>query len=335
MSLAPCFLVIDKPPGLTSHDVVAIVRAVTGIKKVGHTGTLDPLASGVLPLALGGATRFIQYLDEGLKVYDATVGLGSRTATGDREGEVVEQAPVPSLDNLPAVLESFLGERMQVPPAYSAVKVKGKALYKYARAGDTVKAAARAIRVYGLEEIERGDDSFRCTISCSRGTYARVLAEELGVALGSVGHLASLRRLRSGPFEMEHALDLSTLAQFVADTPSWERAFRRPKEGEERLAWKPRAEVFASLAPYAWPLERALGHLPQVQLSGAVADGVRKGSLEPPGPAELTPGQRFAVMGEQGFLAVAERHAQGAKVLRRLGEERQAKRHRDKRRRRR
>ena len=331
MSLAPCFLVVDKPPGLTSHDVVAIVRAVTGIKKVGHTGTLDPLASGVLPLALGGATRFIQYLDEGLKVYDATVQLGARTTTGDREGEVLQEAPIPALDGLPEVLASFLGERMQVPPAYSAVKVKGKPLYKYARAGTEVKAAARPVTIYGLDELERGDSWFRTKLSCSRGTYARVLAEELGHALGSEGHLAGLRRLQSGPFLIEHAIDLPTLAQLVADTPEWERAFRRPKDGEERLPWRPRGEVFDALKPYAWPLEKALGHLPVTTLAGEVAAEVKAGRLQPPGPSELPVGQRFVVMAGEAFLGVAERDAEGAKVLRRMGEERR----KDKRRRRR
>ena len=134
------FLVMDKEPGMTSHDVVAIVRAVTGIKTGGHTGTLDPFATGVLPLALGPATRFIQYLDESLKVYDATIRLGSATPTGDPEGEVVREGGAPDWGRVEKVLQGVVGVRMQTPPAYSAVKVDGKPLYRYARAGIEKKA---------------------------------------------------------------------------------------------------------------------------------------------------------------------------------------------------
>ena len=172
--MKPGFLVMDKPPGWTSHDVVAIVRAVTGVKKVGHTGTLDPFASGVLPLALGKATRAIRFLDEQLKVYDATIQLGASTTTGDPEGEVLTEAPLPDFSNLDEVIESFIGPSMQTPPAYSAVKVKGKALYKYAREGKVVEAKARPIEIYGLTVLDRTEDTLRIEIRCSRGSYARV-----------------------------------------------------------------------------------------------------------------------------------------------------------------
>ncbi len=196
------FLVVDKPAGVTSHDVVAAIRACTGIKKVGHTGTLDPFATGVLPLALGRSTRLIQYLDESIKVYDALVRFGSATDTGDPTGEAVREAPLPDHDRqgVEAVLATFLGERMQEPPAYSAVKVAGKPMYHYARKGQAVKAPARPIFLHALELLEYDRERLRVRITCSRGTYARVLADEIATALGSAGHLEALCRDRSGPF---------------------------------------------------------------------------------------------------------------------------------------
>ncbi len=316
--LKPGFLVLDKPPGLTSHDIVAIVRAVTGVKKVGHTGTLDPLASGVLPLALGGATRFIQFLDEQLKIYDATIQLGARTTTGDREGEVLMEKPVPPLSDVEGVLAGFIGERMQVPPAYSAVKVDGKPLYKDARQGQKVEAKARRIEVYALTLVEQGEDWLRVTLECSRGTYARALAEEIGVALGTEGHLSGLRRLRSGPFSLERALDLPSLAQIVAGNADWERAFRRPAKGEERVPWRPRVDVHAGLQPLVVPLAEALAHLPSVSVPPDLRAAVRSGA-RPPTPAGLAPGGRFAVLSGGELLAVAEFDGRESQVVRAVG----------------
>jgi len=307
--MKPAFLVIDKPLGLTSHDVVAIVRAVTGIKKVGHTGTLDPLASGVLPLALGGATRFIQFLDEQLKVYDATIQFGARTATGDREGEVVAEAPVPSAEvmaGVEAVLAGFLGERQQVPPAYSAVKVDGKPLYKYARQGKTVVAKARTINVYKLTVVERGEDWLRVIMECSRGTYARVLAEEIGQALGSEGHLSALRRLQSGPFSLDPSLSLDELGQLVAGIDDWKVAFRRPAPGEERVKWRPRADVHAGLAPKVTSLLEALSHHPRVMVDADAGRRVLNGGRPPPPPRGVAAGGCYVVAEGSDLLAIAE-----------------------------
>ena len=307
--MKPAFLVIDKPLGLTSHDVVAIVRAVTGIKKVGHTGTLDPLATGVLPLALGGGTRFIQFLDEQLKIYDATIQLGARTSTGDREGEVIAEAPVPSaevLDGIDEVLAGFIGARQQVPPAYSAVKVDGKPLYKYAREGKAVTAKARTITVHKLTVAERGEDWLRVIMECSRGTYARVLAEEIGQALGSEGHLSALRRLRSGPFTLENSLDLGELAQIVTGTDDWGTAFRRPAPGEERVKWRPRGDVHAGIQPRCTSLLNAMSHLPRVNVDAEVRRRVLSGARPPPPPRGLTAGGRYVVAEGEDLLAIAE-----------------------------
>lgn len=283
--MTEAFLVVDKPPGVTSHDVVAVVRAVTGIKKVGHTGTLDPFATGVLPLALGGATRLIQYLDENEKVYDATVLLGRATDTGDPTGATVEEQPVPPLDRarVEEVLRTFLGQRMQTPPRYSAVKVAGKPLYAYARAGKEVKVEARPIRVDGMDLLELAPPRLRVLIRCSRGTYARVLAEEIGVALGTVGHLEELRRTGSGPFQIDHAVSFSRISEIVAGDLAWDKVLR-PSRGEERVAWRPREQVLAGLAPFLFPVRDALKHLPIVVLSPRDARRFFQTGLVPPAP---------------------------------------------------
>lgn len=283
------FLVVDKPPGVTSHDVVAVVRAVTGLKKVGHTGTLDPFATGVLPLALGGATRLIQYLDENAKIYDATILLGVATDTGDPTGEVVEELPVPALTKARVleVLAGFVGTRMQTPPRYSAVKVAGRPLYEYARKGQTVEAKARPVRIDGMELVSMDLPRVRVLIRCSRGTYARVLAEEVGVELGTVGHLEELRRVASGPFHIDNAVSFSRLSEIVAGDPNWDRTLR-PTRGAERVPWRPREEVFAGLAPWIVAPRDALKHLPSAVLAPLEARRFRQSGQVPPPPAGTT-----------------------------------------------
>lgn len=315
--MRPAFLVIDKPVDLTSHDIVAMVRAVLGIKKVGHTGTLDPFATGVLPLALGPATRLIQYLDESLKVYDATIQLGARTDTGDLTGEVVEEAPIPELDDatVAAVLEGFSGVRMQTPPAYSAVKVNGRPLYAYAREGKAVEAKARPIRIDSITALERGPDWLRVLIHCGRGTYARVLADEIAVELGTMGHLRALRRRRSGPFVLDHALSLDGLSQMVAGRPDWQATLRR-KKGAERVPWAPRDEVRAAVAGCTVAPLQALGHLPVVEVPAALRPKVLNGGGMPAPPLGVDEGGRYRVASEGRLLALAERGPKGGKALR-------------------
>lgn len=278
------FMVVDKPPGLTSHDIVAIVRAVTGITKVGHTGTLDPFATGVLPLALGKATRLIQYLDEAEKVYDATILLGSTTDTADPTGVITAEMPVPDVSeaDVRAVLQSFIGDRMQTPPRYSAVKVAGKALYDYARAGKEVTVAPRPIRVYNMELLTYDLPHLRVRIHCSRGTYARVLAEEIGQSLGTLGHLEALRRDRSGPFTLEKAITLSQLAQIVANNPAWDRVLR-PGRGVERIPWLSRPEVLERLQPWIQAPVTRLTQLPQLSLNDVDARRYQQQGTVPPG----------------------------------------------------
>ncbi len=313
--IADGFLVVDKPPGVTSHDVVAVVRNVTGLKKVGHTGTLDPFATGVLPLALGGATRLINFLDEREKIYDATVSLGVQTDTGDPTGAEVATAEVPTLrrERVESALQSLVGERDQVPPAYSAVKIAGRPMYDYARAGQVVEAKARRITVYGIELLGIDENRVRARIRCSRGTYARVLAEELGQALGTVAHLGELRREGSGPFNLEHAVSMSRLSSVVAGSPEWVRVLR-PQRGEDRVAWRDRGEVLSGLQPWMISAATALSPLPRVALSPIELRRLLTTGVAPPSTGDravvlmdgrdvvgvAAPGQKAVVLAREG-----------------------------------
>lgn len=313
MSLAPGFLVIHKEAGITSHDVVAMVRAVTGLKKVGHTGTLDPFAQGVLPLALGSATKLIRFLDESEKVYDATIALGTATDTGDPTGEVIEEKPVPALEmaDIERVLEGFLGDRMQVPHRYSAVKVQGRRLYDYARKGEEVQAEPRPIHIHALEARSFEGDKLRVVLTCSRGTYARGLADEIAEALGTVGHLCTLERLRSGPFDTGRTLSLPGLAQIVAEMDDWKQALRRGRKGEERVPWLPRTKVHADLEAYRLAPLSVLGHLPLLPVSQGVAETLLRGGVVPPPPPGVRAGGRYLVVVANRLVAVAESRGGG------------------------
>jgi len=310
--IGPSFLVVDKAPGLTSHDVVAIVRAVTGIRKVGHTGTLDPFAQGVLPLALGAATRLVQFLDESEKVYDATIALGAATDTGDPTGTVIREAPVPALgpDRVQAVLDEFVGERMQRPPRFSAVKVQGRRLYEYARQGLQVEAQPRPIRIHSLALTDLEPQALRVLLTCSRGTYARGLADEIAEALGTAGHLRSLTRTRSGPFVLERAISLARLSELAAGTQEWERALR-PHRGEDRVPWLPREQVHASLEPWCLAPVHALAGMPLLPVAHGVADVVARGGPLPAPPAGTRPGGRFLVVAGDVAVAVGESRGGG------------------------
>ena len=204
-------LVIDKPQGPTTFEVVRRVRSALGLKRAGHTGTLDPMATGVLAVCLGEATKLAGLLTEGEKAYDAVVRLGVVTDTQDVTGTVLETRAVPPLSTelLEAALQRFRGTFSQVPPMYSAVKVKGKRLYERARAGESVERTPRQVTVYSL--VLRDFSASECTLSvrCSKVFFVRTLAEDLGRALGCGGALKSLRRTASGPFGLDRALPLS------------------------------------------------------------------------------------------------------------------------------
>jgi tRNA pseudouridine55 synthase len=205
-------IVIDKPEGLTSHDVVAAARRLLNEKRIGHTGTLDPLATGVLPLACGRATRLVRFLSAAEKAYDATVLFGVTTDTLDVTGEEISRSgDVPSREALIAALRSFAGEQMQVPPAYSAKKVAGRRAYALARRNEPVALDPVRVRVFGIELVEYGHDRCRISLTCSSGFYVRALVRDLGERCGTGATLEALRRTRSGDFSLDEAVDLDTL----------------------------------------------------------------------------------------------------------------------------
>jgi len=317
MSARAGFFIVDKPVGLTSHDVVSILRAITGIKKIGHTGTLDPFATGVLPLAIGRCTRLIQFLDEDLKIYDATIALRVSTDTGDPTGTVEEERAVPSIseEQIAEVLSGFRGVRMQRPPRYSAVKVKGKALYKYAREGKIVEAEPRPIRIDRIDMVSHEGTELRVRIQCGRGTYARVLANEIAEELGTVGHLSALRREQSGIFTEARAVSVQQIAQIVAGRDDWQHVLR-PERGAERVPWAPRDEVWRALQQFLFSPEQVLTHLPSVCLSASQRDRLVRGGIAPPAPSEVAVGSHFLAMGQDKAVAVIRREESGSKVAR-------------------
>ncbi len=257
-------LLLDKPLGLSSTAAGLRVRRLLRAAKAGHVGSLDPLATGMLPICIGEATKVAGEILEGRKVYRFTVALGARTATGDAEGEVVERAAVPAFDAaaVTAAMQGFLGETRQVPPMYSAIKQGGQPLYKLARAGQVVERAARAVHIdaYELLGIEADADgrpaALDCRVTCSKGTYVRVLAEDLARTLGTVGHVSALRRERVEPFDPSRLVTLEAI----------EGAVEAGEVGG--LPW---------LSP-----DEVLGHLPAVD-------------LDPEGQRRLLHGQPVAV----------------------------------------
>ena len=284
-------LLLDKPSGLSSNAALQRVRTLFERVKAGHVGSLDPLATGMLPICLGEATKVAGDILAGRKRYRFTVQLGASTATGDAEGAISARAPVPPLDSaaVAAVLAGFRGKRQQVPPMYSALKRDGQPLYRLARRGVTVERAARTIELWQLELIALSGASLELETLCSKGTYVRVLAEELAAALGTLGHVTALRRLYVEPFEREPMHSLESLARLRAQQ-LWPRL----------------------LAP-DWPL----ADLPAAHLTAAQAQRVLRGQriahpLSAPAP-------RVRLYDELSrFLGIGEADATGAIQPRRL-----------------
>ncbi|MEH6437864.1 tRNA pseudouridine(55) synthase TruB [Massilia sp. DD77] len=205
-------LLLDKPVGLSSNDALVKAKRVLNAKKAGHTGTLDPFATGLLPLCFGEATKFSQDLLEADKTYEATVHLGIMTTTGDTEGEVVERLPVDvTLEQIEAALARFRGPILQVPPMYSALKRDGKALYEYAREGITLEREARPVTIHGLALAGYEAPYLKILVTCSKGTYVRVLGEDIGAALGCGAHLNALRRVEVGNLAGQDMISLDDL----------------------------------------------------------------------------------------------------------------------------
>jgi tRNA pseudouridine55 synthase len=266
-------LLVDKPPGFTSHDLVAIARGATGTRRIGHTGTLDPFATGLLVLLIGQATRLAQYVDGEPKIYETTIALGVETDTDDLTGAVVRTADVPRPDDIDRAIAVLTGPLDQLPPAYSAKQSGGVRAYDAARKGTPLVLEPSRVTVHRWTVLSRDAASVTARIECSGGTYIRSLGRDLGRLTGSAAHLASLRRVASGPFSIESAVALEDL----------------------------RARRYMLL-----PMEDAVASLPRQVLSGDEATRVSHGN-----PIAATVAGNRAILTREGrLLAVADRVAE-------------------------
>ncbi len=243
---------LDKPIDYSSNQALQKVKWLFQAAKAGHTGTLDPLATGLLPICFGEATKFAQYVTDADKTYIATVKFGETTTTGDAEGEVLTQAPVTfDFATLQKTCQTFLGEITQIPPMHSALKFEGKALYEYARAGVEVERKARKITIYKISAENFSDDVATITITCSKGTYIRTLAEDIGNALACGAHLIGLRRTETAGFEITQAITLEKLIEKTSqNTP---------------------------LEDFLLPVDAAIQHFPAIQLDESCVFRLKQG----------------------------------------------------------
>ncbi|HVA58658.1 MAG TPA: tRNA pseudouridine(55) synthase TruB [Gemmatimonadaceae bacterium] len=264
-------LLVDKPAGMTSHDVVSVARRAVGPSRVGHAGTLDPFATGLLVLLVGRGTRLIPYLDAEPKVYDATIRFGAATDTDDSTGRVMRESALPAPAAVDAALATMVGDLEQRPPAYSAKQVEGVRAYAAARRGRPLDLAPVTVRVHAWTVRERRDAELDVTVICGGGTYVRALARDLGEAVGSAAHLTALRRTRAGRFDVADAQTIDAV-----------------QRGEAPLR----------------PLLDAVAHFPAQPLDAEEGRLVAHGR---PVPARI-PGEWAALTVDGALLAVAERH---------------------------
>lgn len=286
-------VLLDKPVGLSSNVALQRVRRLFGAKKAGHTGSLDPLASGLLPICLGQATRFSGYLLDAAKSYRVTGRLGERTSTGDAEGEVVERCPWEQVERpaFVSAMAGFRGRIAQVPPMYSALKQGGERLYRKARRGEVVARQPREIEIYGLELENWDPPSFSLDVSCSKGTYVRTLVEDVAAAAGSCAHVTALRRYAAGPYGERDMHALEALED-------------RANAGPERLS-----EVLL-------PTDSTVAALPAVLLGPLEAERLMHGQVLE-GGADAAAGL-VRLYGPEGFIGVGERSAAGELRAKRL-----------------
>lgn len=278
-------LVIDKPQGVTSNGILQQVKRLYGAAKAGHTGALDPLATGVLPLSFGEATKFSQMMLDSDKAYITTAKLGIRTETGDSEGAVVEEKPVPALTEaqVEAVLENFRGDIQQVPSMYSALKHQGKPLYEYAREGIVIDRPARPVTIYELKLLAVREQELDLAVTCTKGTYIRSLVEDIGEALGCGAHVSALRRTLASGYTLANARDVKDLE-----------------------AMRERGE---SLDGLLLPPESALTMFPEHRLAGPALVSILNGQ-----PVRI-PGQSLEgfvrIYGDRSFVGLAEAMPEG------------------------
>ena len=287
-------LLLDKPVGITSNLALQKVKRLFDANKAGHTGNLDPMASGLLPICLGEATKVSGFLLDSDKTYLGTIRLGERTNTADAEGEVIDTRPVENIDEARVrdVLANFIGEQEQVPPMYSAIKQNGQPLYKLAREGIEVERKARKISIFNIDLLRLSANELEIGVHCSKGTYIRTLAEDIGEALGCGAHLSALRRTQSGPFDMQHVVTLAEL---------------------EQLAEKGATELDKLLLP----MESALVDWPQVSLTEHMAYYLRQGQAVqvPQAPAD---GWVKIFAEDQQFLGIGQILSDGRVAPKRL-----------------
>lgn len=232
-------LIIDKPMGVTSFDVIRDIRKEYGTKKVGHTGTLDPMATGVLPILIGDATKLSDYLMDHDKEYIAVLKLGEKRDTGDSEGNIIETSKIPNLttQEIENTLKAFIGKISQIPPMYSAIKVNGKKLYELAREGKEIERKPRSVEIYSIEllEVEKNKeniiDKIKFKVNCSKGTYIRALCEDIAEKLGTVGYMKELRRTRVGRFTLEDINKCVSLEEILSE----ENAYILKENEESKL----------------------------------------------------------------------------------------------------
>lgn len=286
-------LVVDKPSGPTSHDVVALVRRLFGVRRAGHCGTLDPLATGVLVLCLGVYTRLSEWLSRGEKEYETTLFLGGRSDTGDRQGHIVPAGvPLPQQAAIAAALPRFEGSIAQVPPAFSAVKINGVRSYRLARRHQEVRLEARQVQVSAIELLEYAPPRLQLRIACSAGTYIRSLAADLGEHLGCGAYVEELRRLRSGELDLAEALTVDQLREVAAGGGLEEKLIppRRALAGLTAVVLAAgELEVFAHGGVVRGPAP-----LPQDQLCAVYGQDERLWGLGRPEAGQLRPVRVFA-----------------------------------------
>ncbi len=283
-------LLLDKPVGLSSNAALAVAKRVLGIRKAGHTGTLDPMASGLLALCFGEATKVAGFLLDSDKAYLAEVSLGVVTDTDDAQGEIIQRRRVPDLNEsqIERMLAPLRGPILQIPPMYSALKQGGERLYRKARRGESVDRPARAVTLHELALLSWDGERLRLGVHCSKGTYVRALARDLGEALGCGAHLSALRRIRSAPFDVADAVDLDALRAMDRDQA---RALLKP--ADQALSGLPAVHLDASCASRLLSGQRLSG------LDAAASGLVR-------------------LYGPQGFIGVGESDGQGGFKARRL-----------------
>ncbi|WP_026674240.1 tRNA pseudouridine(55) synthase TruB [Alkalihalobacterium bogoriense] len=277
-----------KPAGFTSHDCVMKMRKILRTKKVGHTGTLDPQVTGVLPICVGRATKVAEYMSDYPKTYIGEVTIGTSTTTEDAYGELVEQREVTTpitKDQIEDVCRQFLGTIIQVPPMYSAVKVNGKKLYEYARANKEVERPKREVTIYDLhvEDDVHYDGkqlAFRFHVHCSKGTYVRTLAVDIGKQLGYPAHMSKLQRVASGPFTIESCVTFEEIEQKLQEN---------------------------DLSEIVFPLEKAIAHFPSIQVSDELISKIKNGAVLP--LSKEIAADRFTVYNKEGdCLAIYTKH---------------------------